>query len=415
MLSIVMSTILRRISSPPPFGPYGAQVLARTAVHLVHEAFGLGFGAREVEPFVVEAVLDEGVVELVKPVRLQFVHVNVRAVLETGVEVEQPDGGRQRGEVGGTCRGLPPPAREAVGAHDVAPEEIPRDHERHEHDSQRHRHDGVGLHDVAHHLVRIDQVIHGDEVVAYAELVPEEVLAHAVEYRESHAEDDDQREPYRCPVAPDSGQEEPQGERGGPIAQYAHCDLGRDAAVFVEDRIEERHVAECCGEYAQRDISPRTGVFRPRDAHREEPQEGESHGRGAEVVHGAQEEDFAPFAECESRVGRLCVERQDDAQEQPDDDGQQGEFEIEAGNQPDAFLHIVSNCWPYKGSDDRAKKAASPEAAFFVRFGKLFYFSSFASGRMTTFTMLPSSRIFLASACTSALVSERIACSCPAR
>ena len=52
----------------PPPGAYRVQVVARTAVNAVDEGFGLGFGTRDVELFVVEGVLDEGVVELVEPV-----------------------------------------------------------------------------------------------------------------------------------------------------------------------------------------------------------------------------------------------------------------------------------------------------------------------------------------------------------
>ena len=42
MLSMVISTMLRRISLP--FGAHGVQVVARALVDPVHEGFGLGFG-----------------------------------------------------------------------------------------------------------------------------------------------------------------------------------------------------------------------------------------------------------------------------------------------------------------------------------------------------------------------------------
>ena len=74
-----------------PLAADGMQVVARAAVHTVYELLGLGFGLGDVELFVVEFVLDERVVELVESVGLQFVHVDVVAVLEPGIEMQQPN------------------------------------------------------------------------------------------------------------------------------------------------------------------------------------------------------------------------------------------------------------------------------------------------------------------------------------
>ena len=280
-----------------PFGAHGVQVVARALVDPVHEGFGLGFGTREVELFVVECVLDEGVVELVESVGLQFVDVDVVAVLEAGVEVQQPDRGEQRRDVGRSDYGFPPPAFQAFGLHEFAAEEVPCHEQRHDDDAQRHRNDGVGLHDVAHHLVGVDQVIDGDEVVADAEFAPEEIFADAVEDDGAHVDDDEEGEPHRGPVAAESGQEKPQCEAAGPVAQHIEGDSRRDASVFVEDRVEERHVAERRHEQGEEDVAPRLFVLGARNAQHEEPEENESRRRGAEIVHGAQQEDFAPFAE----------------------------------------------------------------------------------------------------------------------
>lgn len=70
-----------------------------------------------------------------------------------------------------------------------------------------------------------------------------------------------------------------------------------DTSVFVEDRVEERHVAERRHEQGEEDVAPRLFVLGARNAQHEEPEENESRRRGAEIVHGAQQEDFAPFAE----------------------------------------------------------------------------------------------------------------------
>ena len=236
-------------------------------------------------------------VELVESVGLQFVDVDVVAVLEAGVEVQQPDRGEQRRDVGRSDYGFPPPAFQAFGLHEFAAEEVPRHEQRHDDDAQRHRNDGVGLHDVAHHLVGVDQVIDGDEVVADAEFAPEEIFADAVEDDGAHVDDDEEGEPHRGPVAAESGQEEPQCEAAGPVAQHIEGDLRRDASVFVEDRVEERHVAERRHEQGEEDVAPRLSVLGARNAQHEEPEENESRRRGAEIVHGAQQEDFAPFAE----------------------------------------------------------------------------------------------------------------------
>ena len=95
----------------------------------------------------------------------------------------------------------------------------------------------------------------------------------------------------------ESGQEKPQCEAAGPVAQHIEGDSRRDASVFVEDRVEERHVAERRHEQGEEDVAPRLSVLGARNAQHEEPEENESRRRGAEIVHGAQQEDFAPFAE----------------------------------------------------------------------------------------------------------------------
>lgn len=219
-------------------------------------------------------------------------------------------------------------------------EEVPRDEQRDDDDAERHRDDGVGLHDVAHHLVGVNQVIDGDEVVADAEFVPEKEFADAVEDDGAHVKDDEEREPHGSPVVAESfGQEKPQGETAGPVSQDVHGDPGRDASVFVEDRVEKRDVAECRGEQPEDDPSPRLRVLGARDAQHEEPQEDETHGRGAEVVHGAEQEYFTPFAEREAQRGRLGVEKKYDTQRETYGHRQQGELEVEAGDQPNAFLH----------------------------------------------------------------------------
>ena len=60
-------------------------------------------------------------------------------------------------------------------------------------------------------------------------------------------------------------------KRAGPIAQNGGGDLRRDAAVFVEDRVAEGHVAECRNENSGDDVAPRFAVLGFGDAHREEP------------------------------------------------------------------------------------------------------------------------------------------------
>ena len=148
-------------------------------------------------------------------------------------------------------------------------------------------------------------------------------------------------------VAESLGQEEPQGEAAGPVAQDARGDPGCDASVFVEDRVEERDVAECRREQGEDDPAPRLRVLGARDAQHEEPQEDEAHGRGAEVVHGPEQEYFEPFAEREVQRCRLGVEQEYDAQHEADGCRQQRELDVEAGDQPDTFLHDKA-CWLFR-------------------------------------------------------------------
>ena len=253
------------------FAAYGVQVVARAAVNPMDEGFGLLFGFGDVELLVVEFVLDECVVEFVEPVGLQLVYIDILAVLKPGVEVQQPDGEEHGGDVRRPCDRFPAPAFQPVGEGQIAAEEIPCHDQRHEDQPQRHRHDGVGLHDVADHLVGVDEVVYRNEVVAYAEFAPEEIFAESVEEDGAHVERDDEREPYRGPVAAETLEKETQGERAGPIAQNGGGDLRRDAAVFVEDRVAEGHVAECRNENSEDDVAPRFAVLGFGDAHREEP------------------------------------------------------------------------------------------------------------------------------------------------
>ena len=74
-------------------------ILPFAPVFVVDECRGPVFGQRAVELHVVEFVFEERLVELIESVGLQFVDVDVVAVLEAGVEVQQPDGEEHGGDV----------------------------------------------------------------------------------------------------------------------------------------------------------------------------------------------------------------------------------------------------------------------------------------------------------------------------
>ena len=231
-----------------PFGRavavHGAQVVFRAAVNVVNNLPGLSVGQSRVEAAEIQLVFNEGVVELIRAVGLQFIDIYVSAVLETGVEMQHSDCRDHAGEVCGGHDRFPAPSPQRVRADDVVAEEVPREQQGGQKHAGHQRPDGIGFHDVADHLVGIDQVIDGDEIIAHPEFVPEEIFAHAVEKDRTHIEGDQDGGPHECPAAADRGDEEPQGETPEPEARQGGNDRRYDASVVVENGVEESNVAE---------------------------------------------------------------------------------------------------------------------------------------------------------------------------
>ena len=316
-----------------------AAVVLRAAVDAVDDGSGLGVGQSGVELLVVQFVFDERIVELVGAVGLEFVDVDVLVLLEPRAEREGARRQQQGCGVGGGGHGLPLHAEQLVGAPQLAAEQEPAQQERRQQHAREDGHHGIGFADVADDFVGVDQIVDGDEVVAHAEFAPEEVFTHGVEDDAAHVAGEQHGEPHGGPAASEPLAEEPQGEARGPIARQGGGDGRHDAAVFVEDRVEAADVEEQPRQHRQDEIAPGFAVLAFREAHREEPQEEESDGQGAQVVHGAQQEDLEPFAGGEVQVGGLFVEEQHDADRRADGDRQQGEFEIDAQEQREALFH----------------------------------------------------------------------------
>ena len=316
-------------------------ILPFAPVFVVDECRGPVFGQRAVELHVVEFVFEERLVELIESVGLQFVVVDVVARLEPRVEGQHPQGDARHGQIDRRGDEFPPAGFERLGDADVAAEEPPRDGDGQRDDQRRQRDDRVGLHDVAHHLVRVDQIVHGDEVVAHAEFVPEIVFADGVEEDRADVDREQRGQPSLRPQRLQPRHEEPQGEAAGPVAQHDRGDERRCAAVFVEDRVAEGDVAKRRRQYAEQDVSRRAVVFPLREREQEEPQEDIAERQGAEVVQGAQSEDGDPLEEAEAQLGGLFVEQQNDAQQRADDERQRCQPQVDSEKTVEILRHGV--------------------------------------------------------------------------
>ena len=272
---------------------------------------------------------------------MQLVGIGVGALLESGVELQEQAAAQGEQQVGGRYGRFPLPGAELPGTADLPSEQQPGASYGQQQHAGEERNDRIGLHDVADHFVGIDQVIDGDEVVPYAEFAPEKPFGNGVQDNAARVKSRQNGEPGTSPSRTYLGKEQSESETHGPEAEEDRGDQGYHAAVFVEDRIEERDVNPCDRKDAEEDVAQRPGVFARGDAQGEKPQHGESDRKGAPVVHGAQQEDFQPLAESERDVGGLFVEQQDDAQQRADGYLQQNEFEVDSRDEFDAGLHGV--------------------------------------------------------------------------
>ena len=147
-----------------------------------------------IELVVIELVVPEGGEERPDTVLRQLAVVVVGEVGELArVETEAREG---RGEEPDAAVKQAPPERLRLGrkpARDQAraPEQRVTDERRREKSriDQRHR---VRLPDVVHHLLRVDEVVDGDEVEADAKLVPEHPLRHRAEEHQAERPEQDE-------------------------------------------------------------------------------------------------------------------------------------------------------------------------------------------------------------------------------
>ena len=104
--------------------------------------------------------------------------------------------------------------------------------------------DGIRLHDVPDHLMRVNEVVYGDEVIPYSKFSPEDVFScgDAQEQEDVHCPDEIEGDPPPC--LPRLREEKTDGEAEQLPAQEEAGYLGRTAAILVEDGMEEQHVDE---------------------------------------------------------------------------------------------------------------------------------------------------------------------------
>ena len=202
---------------------------------------------------------------------MQLVGIGVGALLESGVELQEQAAAQGEQQVGGRYGRFPLPGAELSGTADLPSEQQPGASYGQQQHAGEERNDRIGLHDVADHFVGIDQVIDGDEVVPYAEFAPEKPFGNGVQDNAARVKSRQDGEPGAAPSRTYLGKEQSESETHGPEAEEDRGDQGYHAAVFVEDRVAEGHVAECRNENSEDDVAPRFAVLGFGDAHREEP------------------------------------------------------------------------------------------------------------------------------------------------
>ena len=111
-----------------------------------------------------------------------------------------------------------------------------------------HGDDGIRLHDVPDHLVRVDQIVYGDEVVPHPELSPEDVFPCGDAQKQEDVHPPGEVEGNPPPGLPCLRDEKADGEAEQLPAQEDAGYLGRTAAILVEDGMEAQHVDEGRGQ-----------------------------------------------------------------------------------------------------------------------------------------------------------------------
>ena len=247
-----------------------------------HRRERLGQRQGRVVAFHAELVASVGGEELVEPVASELVGVVVRRpVLQVAVDERRERGrGAQPAPRRGRARVATRAARRTIAralraASTVSP--CGSERERAEHPADR-----VGLPDVAEDLVGVEEVVHGDEVEARAELLPEQPFRDREQQRpEARDAEQDERggavdpragEPVRC-------EREPQQERrdrvsgGNEVEREPQRKAARELAGAEDARLGP-----------QRERDPREGADRHEHSRRRERRQ--ESGQGTGKTHG---------------------------------------------------------------------------------------------------------------------------------
>lgn len=199
------------------------------------------------------------------------------------------------------------------------PHQKPHAHTGYRHQCRNHRHHRIRLEDVANHLVGVDQIVYGNEIVTHAEFVPKEVFADAVEQQTEHIHkhsDIHQRAP---PCRSDFRHKQPQRETHQFISEEGLCYLRRTAAILIEYRRQEPYIHDGRHKQCLYHPAPRPRIFAVAEAEndnkiRYQCEQGETH-----VVDRSQQEYLQPLHRRESHHS-VRIQNQHDTQDKSHDD-----------------------------------------------------------------------------------------------
>ena len=308
----------------------GADAVGILPTKLLLEGHRLILRQHLVELGVVQFVGHEGLEEIPAAVLLELRGVEVLALEGAVAPVEPGAAGegaaRQDGEGNRPLRPCGYTALTNVPSevHEVAYSTCYKQH------CEDHPHYRIGLHNVADHLIRVDEVIDGDEVEADSELFPENDLAESYRHRGAGVEHHYDVYCSRTPSLADARDE--QLERGAEQQENQHPvdNRGQGTAVFVGYVIEEDNIERKQQEGSPKDVSPRLPVFVVRHEGVGEECRHQGDGRERYVVEKAQPEDGQPVlpTPVDNRHG---VQDQHYPDKHSEDQGEQKETRCEKG------------------------------------------------------------------------------------
>ncbi len=188
-------------------------------------------------------ILTECVKKLVRAIGLQLVIIGIVGILESSVVSHKPTAACCKNYPYECSENFPSGSEKIAESTRLNSEKYPcGDYREKENSTHQQRQDGVGLHNVANHLVGIYEVVYGNKIIAHVKLIPEKIFAAGIKVNDKYIHSYDNPEPHCAPGASHGRDKKSQGISYGPESKNYLSYERYDRTVLVEYGIEEAYI-----------------------------------------------------------------------------------------------------------------------------------------------------------------------------